>query len=225
MLVFAHPDDEVIAVGARLSCFSSAHFIYVTDGAPRDQRDSRRNGFRSPDSYSEARFKELKRAFNLAGISRARRKCLEYPDQESAYHLPELTETIAKLFDKHRIQIVFTHPYEGGHPDHDATAFAVHHAVQFLDSEAPLIVEAAFYHQGVQGIQTGSFVDSVEFEEVVYTLTDTERARKLELLACFTTQKDMLRNFSTREERYRASPQYEFTRPPHAGRIFYDNFN
>ena len=225
MLVFAHPDDEVIAVGARMSLFQDGNFICVTDGAPRDQRDSQNHGFRSLEAYREARLHELNCAFELARIPRAKRQCLEYPDQEAAYHLPELAKTILKLFNTLGTQIVFTHPYEGGHPDHDAVAFAVHTAARLLESAAPLIIEAPFYHQGPCGIETGCFLDSVETEEIVFMLTDAEGARKQALLDCFTTQKDMLQYFSTEMERYRVSPQYVFTQPPHAGPVFYDNFD
>jgi N-acetylglucosamine malate deacetylase 2 len=224
MLVFAHPDDEVIAAGARLRAFRNAHFIYVTDGAPRDERDSRSKGFRTLDAYRQARFHELNRAFRLAGIQSSQQQCLGYSDQESAYKLPELTETIANLIRAHRVQVVLTHPYEGGHPDHDAAAFAVHAAARLLE-EPLLIVEAPFYHQGPHGIETGKFLRSSETEEVVYTLSDAERAHKRALLDCFTTQRETLRYFSTQMERYRSSPQYVFTEPPHPGSVFYDRFS
>jgi hypothetical protein len=41
MPVFAHPDDEVIALGGRLGRFHTAYFVHVTDGAPRDEQDRR----------------------------------------------------------------------------------------------------------------------------------------------------------------------------------------
>ena len=41
MVVMAHPDDETIALGARMDRFLRAHFVHVTDGAPRDEQDSR----------------------------------------------------------------------------------------------------------------------------------------------------------------------------------------
>jgi hypothetical protein len=47
MLVFAHPDDEVVALGARLGRFQSALFVHVTDGAPRNEQESRAYGFAS----------------------------------------------------------------------------------------------------------------------------------------------------------------------------------
>ncbi|MEO5568891.1 MAG: hypothetical protein ABIR92_10385, partial [Gemmatimonadaceae bacterium] len=44
---------------------------------------------------------------------------------------------------------MLTHPYEGGHSDHDSTAFAVHLATGMLLREgrrAPIILELTSYH-------------------------------------------------------------------------------
>ena len=93
----------------------------------------------------------------------------------------------------------------------------------FWNSTTPLIIEAPFYHQGPNGMETGLFLNCVDSEDFVYTLSEKERAQKQALLDCFTTQKDTLRYFSTKTERYRASPQYRFAKPPHPGRAFYDH--
>ena len=39
-VVVAHPDDEMIGLGSRLSELGGVTLVYVTDGAPRDGRDS-----------------------------------------------------------------------------------------------------------------------------------------------------------------------------------------
>ncbi len=68
MLVFAHPDDETIALGAHLGRFGAAHFIHVTDGAPRNEQDSRAHGFATLQKYRDARRDELRHAMTLAGL-------------------------------------------------------------------------------------------------------------------------------------------------------------
>jgi N-acetylglucosamine malate deacetylase 2 len=56
------------------------------------------------------------------------------------------------LLEQHRPEVIVTHSYEGGHPDHDACAFAVHHALELTRAQpVPVIVEASFYHIGPQG--------------------------------------------------------------------------
>lgn len=226
VVVVAHPDDETIALGARLGRFGDAHFVHVTDGAPRDEQDSRSHGFDSLTDYRAARARELESVFRSAGIPNVSRECLNIPDQESALQLAALTSRIKDLFCTHKPEIAFTHPYEGGHPDHDACAFAVHHAVSLLRNEGrsvPAIAEAPFYHMGPTGIQTGRFLSSSS-EEVEYILASEERERKAKRLRCFITQQQTLQPFHFDTERFRIAPAYDFGRPPHEGRVFYDEF-
>lgn len=228
VLVFAHPDDEVVAIGARIGRFQSALFVHVTDGAPANGEDSRAHGFASVDDYREARERELDLALALAGLEGVRRERLMIPDQQASYRLPGLTRTLLRLIFEDESEVVFTHPYEGGHPDHDACAFAVHHAVACLRAEgrpAPVIFEAPFYHAAHNGIEASQFLPPPDNTEgVEYRLTAEEHARKEALIACFRTQQETLRNFPLDFERFRIAPLYDFSRPPHPGMVFYDRF-
>ena len=228
MIVFAHPDDETIAMGARMGRFQEAHFVHVTDGAPRNEEDSRAHGFATLADYRQAREQELMQMFAVAGLSRVSHNSLNVPDQEASLQLSEITREIAQHITHHEPEVIFTHPFEGGHPDHDACAFAVHHAVAMHDpskSSAPVIVEAPFYHAGSQGFEAGTFSRSDQSTpEVVYDLSPAERERKHALIACFVTQKETLKGFHDATERYRIAPKYDFTRPPHAGKVLYDHY-
>jgi LmbE family N-acetylglucosaminyl deacetylase len=224
VLVFAHPDDETVALGGRLGRFGKAHLVHVTDGAPRNQYDCLAHGFDSLSAYRAARRAELDSALAAAGVPCLSRECLDIPDQEASLELTRLTRQLAGIFRKRRPVVVFTHPYEGGHPDHDACAFAVHHAAALIEAsnqQAPLIIEAPFYHASAHGIETGTFLPApVPIEEKVYLLSAEEQQRKQTLLACFTSQRETLSVFQAREERYRIAPAYEFRRPPHAAQAF-----
>lgn len=228
MFVFAHPDDEVLALGARLGRFQTAHIVHVTDGAPRNQQDSRAYGFAALDEYRDARAGELRKALNMAGLPDAASECLEIPDQEASLQLLPLTRRILRLCLERRPEVLFTHSYEGGHPDHDACAFAVAHAVALLrlqGEKTPIVIEGTFYHAGRNGIETGCFLPHPsETQEVIYPLSPEERMRKRALLACFTTQQETLSCFKVEEERFRIAPEYNFRRPPHDGQVFYDRF-
>lgn len=226
LLVFAHPDDEAIALGARLSRFRNAHFVHVTDGAPRDQHDSRAHGFTTLDDYRQARRDEFRKALACAGIADASHESLQIPDQEASLHLAEIATRICRILEQLEPEILFTHPYEGGHPDHDACAFAVHQAVALHGSRGhkpPAIIEAAFYHGGPGGLLTGTFLRRPEWMvEVAYPLSPAERRRKQALLDCFQTQKQTLALFPLDAERFRIAPEYEFWRPPHLAPVYYD---
>jgi LmbE family N-acetylglucosaminyl deacetylase len=223
MVVGAHPDDETAFAGFRLPRLAAAHFVCVTDGSPRDGLDAARNGL-SPQAYAEARRRELEEVLGLCGVAPARIQCLGHTDQEAALHLVAIARSLAALFARHASEAVLTHPYEGGHPDHDATAFAVHAAAALLRSQggqAPEIVEMACYHAGGEGTRAGSFLGDASAEAVVH-LTPEEQQRKRALLDRFVTQRHTLPYLPVAVERYRRAPPYDFRQPPHAGPLNYE---
>lgn len=209
--------------------FQVTHFAHVTDGAPRDEQDSRAHGFASLEEYRNARANEFRRSLETAGLHDVSYECLGITDQEASLQLQQLTRRLFQILNERRPDIIFTHPYEGGHPDHDACAFAVHQSVALLAaahaSRLPLIIECASYHAGPTGTVTGRFLPHPSSEhEVVYQLSPEERQRKQALLECFNTQKEVLSCFKVEEERFRIAPEYDFRRPPHAGQVLYDQF-
>ena len=228
MVVVAHADDETIALGARMGRFHEAHFIHVTDGAPRNEQDSRAYGFSTLADYRQARAQELMKMFARAGLDRVSRSSLGIRDQEATLNLVEITRLLVQHIAHHEPEVIFTHPYEGGHPDHDACAFAAHHAVGLHRARGgmrPLILEAPFYNAGPKTSRSGAFLDvAMSMPEVLYKLSPTERERKRALIACFATQRETLKGFHDATERYRIAPMYDFTRPPHKGKILYDGY-
>ena len=147
LVLVAHPDDETVGAGSRLPRLAHARFAYTTDGAPRDGEDAARHG-RSPAEYRELRQRELHAALALCGIRFDRVLDLGYPDQQAAVHLAHLARRVMDLLATERIDAVLTHPYEGGHPDHDATAFAAHTAAALMRSRQHRRVKRGKYLPG-----------------------------------------------------------------------------
>jgi LmbE family N-acetylglucosaminyl deacetylase len=229
-IIAAHPDDEIVSAGAllrRLSLSSGRlHALHVTDGAPRNGVDAQALGFRSVESYRRARRAELRLALSEAQIRCVQLHSIGMPDQQAAYSLPLLARTIAYHLMRHRVDIVLSHPFEGGHPDHDATAFAVHAAVSMLSSDVgPLIAEFTSYHAEGDGVRTGAFLNGSSRDEAVLTLDGRERSIKRRARDCFASQARVLAQFPLAHERFRIAPPYVFTEPPHAGRLFYEHFD
>jgi len=225
-IVAAHPDDEAVGAGSRLPRLAQARFIYVTDGAPADAADATAHGL-SVGAYASVRRRELKRALQLCGIAFEQVHSLGYADQGVALRLPCLARDLADLFVAMNTEAVLTHAYEGGHPDHDATAFAVHAAAALLRraGRAPLeLLEMASYHMGAQGIRAGAFLPAREADRhaVVVTLDRDARQRKRALFDCHATQRRTLAYFPVDVECFRPSPDYDFLRPPHPGKLFYE---
>jgi LmbE family N-acetylglucosaminyl deacetylase len=227
LVVVAHPDDEVIALGGRLPRYENAIFVHLTDGAPVDGSDAKNHGFASLDDYRDARRHELCKAFLLAGIPQEHDIQMQVPDQEAAFHLHDLSACVLNLMQSEKFEAVVTHPYEGGHPDHDACAFAVWNAASQLDGGfRPAILEAAFYHAGPDGIETGCFLPSAACSAVIErVLSPAEKYLKQQLLNCFSSQRKTLQYFGTDIEQFRIAPEYDFTQPPHPGKLFYEHFS
>jgi LmbE family N-acetylglucosaminyl deacetylase len=225
-VVAAHPDDETIGAGALLARrgFVDA-LIHVTDGAPRDMRDAAAHGFATREDYADARRGELDAALAAGGIAARRRVALGAADQEASLQLAPLARRLAGLLAEIRPQLVLTHAYEGGHPDHDAAAFVVHAACGLLGDAAPLIGEMASYHAAGGVFVAGEFLPDAEVEPTVLALDERECALKHRLFECFATQRAVLAAFPVGVERFRPAPPCRFDRPPHAGAPYYEGFS
>ena len=214
-VVVAHPDDETVGAGATLSLFRHLRLVHVTDGAPRNQHDAHVAGLAGWEDYAVARDRELAAALRVGGVRPRDMVRMGIPDQSAAFHLVSLAAWLREIL--FGFAAVVTHAYEGGHPDHDAVAFAVQAA------GVPTI-EMAGYHATAHGsIEVGRFLSDAD--ATVIPLSERERVTRDTMLACFITQRRTLTPFfGLTEECFRAAPRYDFTQPPSA-HVYYDGFD
>jgi LmbE family N-acetylglucosaminyl deacetylase len=181
------------------------------------------------EAYRDARAAELRSALRAGGIEQPQLHPLGIPDQQASLRLCEITCRLAALLAELAPEAILTHPYEGGHPDHDACAFAVHYAVALQAKDkapTPVIFEGAFYHASPHGIETSTFMPAPGAPaERTLTLDPDERARKRTILDCFTSQRETLKLFPLEQERFRLAPRYDFTQAPHANGFLYDRYS
>jgi LmbE family N-acetylglucosaminyl deacetylase len=225
-LVVAHPDDETIGIGGQLSRLNGVTLVHVTDGSPRQDGAAQAHGLATREDYAAARREELRAAVAVGGVSEQALIGLGIADQDASFHLVEIARDLAELCRERRIEVVLTHAFEGGHPDHDATAFAVHAAAALLrqNSLAPAIVEMPLYHLGLSGWTVQRFVAAAGPAETEIHLTDEQRRQKQSMLDAHVTQRQVLSMVAADVERFRPAPPYDFTMLPNEGRLLYDMY-
>jgi N-acetylglucosamine malate deacetylase 2 len=219
LVIVAHSDDEVLGAGAQFASFGALSFIHVTNGAG-NIREARAKGFGTLRAYGRARSRELRAAVAAAGL-RADFHELGYRALDAGFHMATLTRRLRTMIVRLAPNLVLTQAYEGPHPDHDAVAFAVHHAVRGL-TKPPPVWEMTAYHRANGTTVRGSFLPFDGPPIVRAPLDTAARALKRRMLDCFTSQLDVVAQFPLDEEDFRPAPNYDFTRPAHGRPLGYE---
>jgi N-acetylglucosamine malate deacetylase 2 len=227
-VVVAHPDDETVGCGAKLRRLVGATVILLTDGAPRKLSAAQEHDCTSVDDYRALRSREVCKALSLANIAKRNIVELGFSDQTAALRLVEVTRAVYCLIEARGIATVLTHAYEGGHPDHDAAAFAVHATAEIKgrNGERLSIIEMPLYRADNDNkwcLQ--SFVDDQTQPAVVIPLSKSEQCLKRRMVAAHQTQRQTLSPFRIDREVYRAAPRYDFRSLPNRGLLLYERYD
>lgn len=223
LVVVAHPDDEILGAGIWMCRQQSViYVVHLTNGSPSDMVDASRLGFSSAASYAAARRREFQEAISHVPVPQDHCVAFDVPDRESHRHLPELSSKLADLISELRPEIVVTHAYEGGHPDHDSAACLI--AVIHSQRQDFQILEFPLYHAGVNGEAIfGRFAEpSGSVETIRLSSKETELKRKM--LGHFRTQREMLEHFELDREQFRAAEPRDFADPPNHGAVLYEHW-
>lgn len=227
-VIVAHPADEVVGAGCLISKLVDVTVLHVTDGAPSDMEDAEAAGFKERAEYAEARKRECISALAIANVPEDRVLDLQVPDHCASNYLADLTKKITTFLQQSGADIVVTHPYEGGHPDHDATAFATHAALRLMKENGftpPALFEMALHPSEDFKARVPEFLPGPERETTTLLLDERATQLKRRMLACFKTQRESLAVSPFGPEKFRQPATYDFTTPPHDGRLHYETFD
>jgi LmbE family N-acetylglucosaminyl deacetylase len=222
LVLVAHPDDETIGCGVLLQRLPDPAVVFATDGAPRDRWFWEKYGTR--EVYAQQREREARDALGIAGVhefhvleAAGGRIC----DQELFRHLEPAYDALNALAQRLRREALVTHAYEGGHPDHDACSFLA----RVLADERKLPVwEFPLYHRSDGLMVRQEFLPDEHGGENVRVVESSadEAERKRRMATAYESQKQVIAEFPSQVERFRPQPQYDYSRPPHAGRLNYE---
>lgn len=227
-LIVAHPDDEVIGAGALISKLDDVSVVHLTDGSPLNIRVAKEAGFEHQEDYAEARRRECVSALALANVQPDRITELAGIDYYAPFFLSDLAKKITTFLQQTAPDIVITHPYEGGHPDHDSAAFATNAAVRLLERNGfapPSVFEMALHPSQDGRERVLDFLPSAGRETTTLTLDAKAYALKRRMFECFATQRESLKSNPLGPEKFRRPPAYDFLAAPQLGKLNYENFH
>ena len=196
----------------------------MTDGAPRNLADARSHGYATAAEYAAARRSELHAALAIAGVGSSSLVTMDLPDQEVARNLTDAAHRMAEIFEALDTHVAVTHAYEGGHPDHDATAFVVHAARELVvrRGRSLTLLEMPYYRSDGPRTALQSFIPEPDSSVVVIPLTPPEQDLKQRMLAAHNSQAAIVSQFDTGRERFRLALPQDFCAPANGGELLYE---
>lgn len=210
LVVAAHPDDEIVGLGGHLPYLApTVCIVHATDGAP-PWADA---------SLAQRREDEALAALAVGGVSQRSLVRFGFSDQRLVDDAADFARRLRELIVAFAPELVLSAPFEGGHPDHDACAWAVASAVADTQAEH---WEWASYHAAPDGaFVAGAFLEDTSLMESI-SLSAEAAALKRRMFECHASQRDILELFDVGTESFRRAPRYDFTQRP-AKQMFYES--
>jgi LmbE family N-acetylglucosaminyl deacetylase len=202
LILVPHPDDEVVAsaaaIGRAREAGAEIFALYLTHGCIAKEvmwMWQRKN-------YEK----------NVA------RRWAHRPARCLWQNMAAIHQEIQGAVSTYKIDQIWLPAYEGGNPDHDAL-----NAVGQKLKGAASVLEFAEYNFCGGRAQTHTFPKPDGGEQVI-ELTEAERAMKRTALALYQSEKSNLKYVETERECFRPLAAYDYSRPPHPGKLWYARF-
>lgn len=224
LVIAAHQDDEVLGLGLTLIKHRSngdrVTVVFTTNGAGGDWKESGA----MQQVISAMRFKEACAALAVIGIDPADITCLGFPDGGLHRYIPEARGDIAALIRAIGPHTIYVHAIEGGHLDHDVTAFVVQEVSAGLRTGP--VFEWAEYNREARGgppiaearFASDPYVADFECRSTPFDLA--EFTSKQRMLAEYASQARAIEHFQFRSEILRrARPIHLLPRLAHFTRL------
>ncbi len=219
LVLAAHPDDEVVGCAAAIARArregAEVHVAFLTDGVPpasalwRWERGGR-------NLRAAQRWRESDASVARLGVAVGARQ--DIPSRMLKARLGETRQRLEALLDKLAADMIWAPAYEGGHQDHDAASF-----IASLLAVRAAVWEYSEYNFAQGRVAAQSFPNP-NGTEIALALDPSESEAKRALLAVYASEAKNLGYVGLARETFRPLARYDYTKPPHAGRAFYQRF-
>lgn len=219
LLLAPHPDDELAgccaAIGRARAQGALVSIAFLTTGVPPRERlwPWERPGH---PARVERRRAEARQVCAELGADIA-----HFSGTDSRHLKDEIDaagELSMQLVATRHVDTLWAPAYEGGHPDHDVASFV---ASTFRNGLP--VWEFSEYSFCGGRIRSNEFLVPGG-DEIEIKLTEDERRLKRKLLAMYASERGNLKYLKTEREVFRPLAEYDYSKPPHPGTLFYRRF-
>lgn len=208
LVVAAHPDDETIGAGvlmARTRCRGGEVRVVVVNTGIAAWRAGDHAAL-----FAQRRAQTLA-ALALAGVTPDCVTFLGIPDLRTGERFSEILERLHAEIREFRPDAVAVSAWEGAHPDHDLSHYAV--AVATERGTAVPVWEFPEYNRRYLGTGRAGFLQE-DWPFVDLGLTPEETELRRAMMACFPSEGAFVRRFGDQPELLRPLPRYDYRLPP-----------
>lgn len=212
LIIGPHPDDVEFSTG-RLILKRKGKNVFIfcmTDG-----RKGQEIGNLPEEQFAKIRIKESQKALNFFGVSRKNIFYFKLPDQE-VMNNPYIIDKLFLLLKTINPDFVLIPPWEGAHPDHDATHFFSLIALKNADFPFENIFEYGSYnfYNGVLNVQ--KFIPK-NTEEIKLIPLYEEQKKWNKAMSFFKSQLSFQKEYvpKSKFEVFRKLPNYDYNKLPH----------
>ena len=219
LIVIPHPDDEIVGatfIIKKVLKSNNVVIFFLTNGviSKEDMWLWQRNNH---EMIVDKRLKEMLKVIKELKIKR--HYIQDIPTRHLKQNIVETFETIKKIIKFNKIDTIFCPAYEGGHQDHDVANFICSKFKKKYN-----VFEFAEYNYFCNKINCNKFINTINKENIIY-LSEEEKNIKRKLLEMYSSEKKNLDYISLEKETYRKIANYDYSLPPHSGRVFYRRFS
>jgi LmbE family N-acetylglucosaminyl deacetylase len=219
LILVPHPDDEVVACAAAMARArlegTEIFALYLTHGciAKDTVWPWQRRRYAAIVGRRRAEAEQAARALGIQPVGWSDR-----PARHLWRELPQAREEIRAAITACPPDQLWLPAFEGGNADHDGL-----NALGQLFKPDLKVMEFAEYNYcgGHSQAQTFPYPNGTE---TTLILTPEEKSRKQAALRLYASEKLNLNYVGTDQECYRPLADYDYSRPPHPGTLWYTRF-